>query len=591
MADAPSVHQKLRGKSRMTGMRWTLLVIGLFAVTIVIALNRGRIYRHLQDWRADRALAQAETLRATGEVQGALLVAAEALKTSPEHAPLIRFTADLLVKDLRDYATSITLLRRLTATGAATAEDLLLLAEAHIKRADSTSARETLNRLPETVRNQRRGLEVQSAIAALSGDSSEAERLLRKGLMMEPDNPDCRLRLAILDEKQAFDSARPSITARIWDMARGSSEASLAAIVHLAGSITTAPREAAELFELVSRHPKATDSERYLVLTACHRLNPEGTPRRVQDELARQRNRSPKDLGEFFQWLGTVGHHDKILELMPREVALKESRSLLIYIDALAAGSQWQALIELMQEPRLPISPPTRSLVLGQSYGHMKESHHQQAAEHLQDAMLTAGPNDQEILVRVASSADQFGMTGLAAEACQKLLVLRPEQRTQLLEKLVELRQRERDTAGMLSALKQLLQARPGNDHDAELLQYLRLLSGTEVELAQAWLHSASASSASAKRGTLPLLSALAAHRMGDHEAWQASSAAIREPEKLPPGMRGVVAGFLAMRGEKAASFRLMETLTSSVQDGRLIGDKRGLLLPEEQSLMEGVPR
>ena len=88
-----------------------------------------------------------------------------------------------------------------------------------------------------------------------------------------------------------------------------------------------------------------------------------------------------------------------------------------------------------------------------------------------------------------------------------------------------------------------------------------------------------------------PLLAALAAHRMGDEKAWKDAMSKINEPEKLPPGMRAVLAGFFAMQGEMIQSRRLLETLSGSMLDGRLIGDKRGLLLPEELRLMQSTPR
>jgi hypothetical protein len=155
------------------------------------------------------------------------------------------------------------------------------------------------------------------------------------------------------------------------------------------------------------------------------------------------------------------------------------------------------------------------------------------------------------------------------------------------LEKLLELYQRERDTLGMLDTLKELQVARPGYEPDIQRLMYVRLLGGIEMELALDWVdRQMSTTDLSTER---IVLKALAAYRAGRADEWRAAMTAIEQPERLDPGMRGVVAGFLAMNGDRLSANRLMETLSGSLTDGQVVGDKRGLLLPEELRLLEVV--
>ncbi len=586
MSEEPSYPPQPKKKSLLAGTRWTWIAISLFIVATVLGLNARKIYHAWLDLRSDQAVAKAIRLRESGDFGAAIEAAATALHKTPNHPALIRFTAGLLSKEAKDHSTAAVLLRRLLSTPEGTAEDRLSLLECLVRLGDLAGAKEQLAALPNELLEQRRGLEALAAMAALQGDNAGAETLLRRALMKEPDNPECQLRLAILDESQAFESVRPAITDRIWNVARGQDDAALAAILHLAGSPYTAPRQADELLALVKSHPKAGDAELYLVLSACHRLSPLDTQRRVEEEMVRQKGKSPQSLGDFFQWLGSVGHHEKILELLPKDAALRDSRSMLIYIDALAAAGQWQNLIDLMQQSKLPISLATRNLVLGQSYAKQERDGIREAARFLQESLAAAGPGDQAILMRVAASADSIGLTGIARDAYTKLLGLRPERRAQVLDKLLDLCRRERDTKGMLDTLKELQLARPGFEPDAERLMYIRLLSGMEMELALDWLERRANRAATPENA---VLTALAAHRTGHTQRWQSATSAIRNPEKLEPGMRGVVAGFLSMNGEKTAAHRLVETLTGSLADGQVVGDKRGLLLPEEQHLMEAV--
>jgi hypothetical protein len=265
---------------------------------------------------------------------------------------------------------------------------------------------------------------------------------------------------------------------------------------------------------------------------------------------------------------------------------------MLVYIDALSAAGEWQAIIDLLKGNRLPISTTTRNLVLGQSHGQAQgRSQMDVAAQFLREALDQAGPKEQEILLRTASSAEAMGLTSIAKEAYRKLLATRPDGQVALLEKLLQVCQQDRDVDGMVAALKDLHQAKPGFQPYADQLNYLRLISGTEMELAANGIYSTDPAKMIPTQSLPPyFLRALAAKRLVRRADWEAATEKVTSPERLSPGARAMLSGFYADLGQREKAFRLGETLIGNVNNGVVTGDKRGLLLePELRALERGI--
>ena len=559
----------------------------------VVGLNAKRVYNKWTEWRSKAAAADIQKLIDAGQVNDAFKLAGEAYRKYPNSPAVLRLAAQMLSETSRDYPTAAALIKRVLASGKGTLEDQVLLAEMQAKSGDLVSAKTTLSLLPDQLQNTRQALEARSMLAGLAGDKEAEDDLLRRALQADPDNRDCQLKLAIMDEMRSFETGpRGAIVERIWKIARGDDEAALKAIVHLAGSTSTTATQITTLLDLVTAHPAATDKERYIVLQAHHRLRPLDTERLITSEMNRQRGKSAQDMSDFFRWLVGIGQHAKIRELLPLDVAMRDTKSMLIYIDALSAGGEWGQLVDLMQKPKLPITTSTRNLVLGQSYGYLDNRNPRAASQFLREAITGAGPTDREILLRASTAAEALGLTSLAREACQKLLTSRPDGRTPILEKILELSQRERDTQAMLDTLKELIQVRPGYQAYVDQLNYIRLITGTEMELAASAVEKTDPLTAVTTQGLPPaFLSAVAARQFGKEQEWKNAAQSIKSPERLGPGMRAVLAGYYSQIGDRQSALRLGETLVGNSLNGQSFGDKRSLLLDEELKLLESGMR
>ncbi len=568
---------------------WTLLAVVIFIAAAVIGLNARKVYNVGIEYLASRAAVKVEQAMEAGDQVGASELAGEMYRKYPNSSAILRVTAKFLTEISQDHVNAVAMLKRLIATGKGTQDDQLLLAQTQVKAGDVVAAAAALKALPEALQNGRKGLEAKSLIAAMTGNRAEAETLLRQALNCEPNDPECKLKLAILDEAQAFQSGpRNNISDRIWEVARRGDKTALTAIRHLADSSTTTSANVDELLALITAHPQATDSIRYAVLRTHHRLRPLDTKALVEKEITRQRGKSAQEIPDFFRWLVAVGYQHRIEEILPVELALKDAKSLLIYIDALSANGEWQALSDLMQRQKLPISAATKSLVLGQSHGQLQSRNPQIAGQFLREAMDAAGPNDRVILDRVAQSAESLGLTDLAKDAYRKMLLQRPEGRVELLEKIMNLCRQDRDVKGMIDTLKELHQLRPGFQGYADQLDYLRLVSGIEMELAANVVWTADREPATLTQGyPRALMTAMTERRFGREQEWRVAASAVPDPNKLSPGLRAVMTGYYAQLGEREKAFRLGETLVGTLVNGVLTGDKRGLLLDEELRLLE----
>jgi tetratricopeptide (TPR) repeat protein len=570
---------------------WSFVALAVFLVALTAVFYARPIYHAFMDWRAGSAAADVTQAMDAGDREKAMALGGEVFRQYPDSPPVLRVLARLLAEMAGDYSTSTSLLKRLITKGAATEDDKIMLAEYLAKAGDLVGAEAAIVALPAAVQSSRRVLEAKASIASFLGDTAKATDLLRQALKAEPDNPECQLKLAMLEDVDGF--ATQQITPamqRIWKLAERKDKTGLSAIRYITTSASLTATDVPRLLELVTGHPLAKDDARYAVLTAHHRLRPLDTDKMVEQELQRQQGRGITDLSDFLRWLVVTGHTKKIQTILPMEQILKDSRSMLVYIDALSAGGEWNTLIELMHSQRLPISAATRNLVLGQSHGRLDSSQSDTAAQFLREAIASAGQKEVTILGRAGEAAESLGLTEVAREAYRRILTTQPERRIELLERLLALYRRERDELGTIETLKELILARPGFQPYADDLNYTRLITGLELELAETDLRE-SQKNPVFHGVSLPLMRAMAARRFTHDESWKKHLDAIKSPESLTPGMRAVLAGYLADSGESDRAFRLAETILGTLYKGRLVGDKRALLLPEELKLLEAAIR
>jgi tetratricopeptide (TPR) repeat protein len=533
--------------------------------TLLLVFNGRRLLNRYDNWRAGHVAEEASALMENQRWEAASLLIQTAIRRSPNQPAVLRVTAELFMRAYDDPQSAIAFQRKLLSSGQATPADQRRLGEILLQMGDTSAAKRLYDELPSAEKDSRKGMELQAGVLRAQGQAEEAIRVLRQAWQRPPQDTESRLRLAMLDESQAFDSAKSQAGRVIWDIARLDDVAALTAISHLCKTSTLTPPQADELQGIVEKHPRTNDNVRYTMLRTYLRLHPLERDRVIAAEEARNAGRPADEKFEFLRWLGLEGEHERILRILPQQSIHKDADLFLLYVDALSAAGQWAPLLKLVQTGKPPITQPTAHVIQAQCYAQLKPDQ-VDARHHIRRAYDLSGRGESTIILRAAGVAAQHHHNDLAVEGYRVVATARPAQRLRLLEKIVELQRLDQDVTGMMTTLQELRTLRPGSQSYADQLNYLRLVSGLGMETAyEEVLGFQQPSQASAApSATLPpaLLRALAAYRFGRDDAMRHALESLPDPTRLAPGPRAVVSCLYAFSGREVEGFRLAEKIS-----------------------------
>ncbi len=537
----------------------------LIALALALAFKGKDLYHAYRAQRAAKVAQEALKLIEEEHYEGASQLLVEGFRLTPDQPDLNRAIAELYVRGQNDASSAIGFLRRVVGSAESQPADHRRLAEVLLLSGETAEAERLYQALPAAEQTNAKGLELLADIKRAAGATGEADDLLRRALQLNADAPDAQLRLAILDEAQAFESAKAVASEHIWQLARQPDEVALRALSHLSQSHLLTPAQSQELRALAERHPKTTDKLRYQVLHAYLRLHPLEREALLKAEADRQSSKRLEDQFDFLRWLGTEGEHARLLQIIPAETIIRDADVFLIYAEALSTAGRWQELLTLLQARRPPVNQAIAHFFLAQCHAHLKPDRETTRRE-LAGILGSSGKSNAPLLLRVASLAESLQMNDLAVQGLTLAAQMRPAIRIQLLEKIYQLQQSDRTVEGMFATLRELCELRPQNETYSNRLNYLRLVSGQELELAyEAVLGFQPSASSAATSTTLaagvppPLLRALAAWRLGETEQMQQETAALPEPGNLPAGLRAVTAGLYSLSGREVEGYRLAE--------------------------------
>ena len=318
-----------------------------------------------------------------------------------------------------------------------------------------------------------------------------------------------------------------------------------------------------ELRQLIDQHPKAGDRERYEVIRVFMRLNPLEHEAVIEHEIARNAGRSPDAIFDFLRWLGTEGEYERLLKIIPAETVIRDPDVYFIYVDALSAAERWKELLSLVKTRKPPVTPTTVHIILAQCYAKLQPDM-AAARRELREAFALNSRGEIPLLLRAAGLAESLNLLDLAVQGYTLVGEARPVMRLQMLEKVFELQQRDKDVAGLIETVRRQNDLRPRNQLFIDRLNYLRLVSGIELEAAfDAVIGFENTPNETLATSVIPsaLLRALAAWRFGDVERVKKEIGEVSNPQNLPAGPRAVVAGLYAITGRDVESFRMAEKI------------------------------
>lgn len=540
-----------------------LVIVGIFAGRLAITAAKNAWGRRLA--------ADAQKLIDEEHWESAARVLKDAFAAAPEEPAVMRLSATFLDVTNGDPQMRAHVLRQLVASGKATPGDRIDYGDALLAVGDISGARKAYDQLPEAEKTKRKGMELRAKILEEQGDTAEGAALLRRALESEPSDPECVLRLAMLDLSQPFDETRRTAHRTIWQLARGQDSTALQAIFFLASSKDLTAGEAEELRRVVAAHPKAKDPHRHAVLSAYMKLFPTSRQAILGEEIARCHGKPVDETVHLLRWLAAERQFDRVLAVVPKNLVARSADAFPVYAEALAALGRWEELRLMIQaNPPPPVSAANAHAWLALCYAKL-EPNLTQARHHLSNAYRAASKSgDNAATLRGAKIAEDLGLWDFAAQGYEAVAENTPRLRLNMLAKVYEMKALQKDGAGMIDVAERVVAIRPDSIMFRARLDYLRLLLGRGMEKACESALATQADGGSVRTADmdsyLALVRALAAFRMKDLSRAREEVQGVSKPDALPPGMRAVMAGLSQMTGgDQTSAFNLAEAVPVSI--------------------------
>mgnify|MGYP003674612620 CR=1 FL=1 len=483
---------------------------------------------------------------------------------APEDAKVMRLMIRFIGETNGDRRTLILMIERLNEKGAANLEELLRATQAYLDLGDVAAARSYWEELTPEMKKQRLAREQYARILREEGALREAEAELRAALLSDPDDPECQLRLAVMDVESSFGEVREQALARLWKLAQREDQIALNAIAFMSKVKDINVIEARRLLDLVVKHPEPNEAVRFSVLSALMRLDPLARDDVISAEIERYRGENPVKAVPLLRWLSAEKEFERILQALPRKSALRAPEVFPFYAQALGELGRWGDLEKVLNGgDALPVSAARRHLMLAETYSHL-EKDLARTRQQLETAFESGGRGkDVETTLLSTQLAEKLGLWEHAAKCYRALAKLTDKAEIPMLTKVYEMAERARDGDTMLEVTEELAALRPSSAVFRARTHYLRLMLGVEMEITIEQLRDADIDRAVSDDPAL--LRALVGFRMGDLKVMRAGLEEVKSPDDLSPGQRAAYVGMLAASGRLGEAFRLSEHVPKRV--------------------------
>ncbi|HEY2574425.1 MAG TPA: hypothetical protein VGH65_10155, partial [Verrucomicrobiaceae bacterium] len=297
---------------------------------------------------------------------------------------------------------------------------------------------------------------------------------------------------------------------------------------------------------------------------------------------------------ELYEWLLSLGQGNQILQELsepiagtndvapapawtPIELVFQSRELFLAYCDALILGDKWESFAGLLRHGKLPIVRLDEELMRSLC-GFQLDEPQGDVDRHLAAALSFArAAHDEAGLRRVAATAERIGHLHYSVEAISSLPAANQRIRLENLGRLYHLQIQLGDVDGIMSAAESILALKPGLKPYADDLQYLRLLTGIDMESVVDDLKNAT-DTGRAISPAHSVIRALAAFRCGEQQMLKECARSI-DPARLAVGPRAVLAGLLAAAGDCSAGVQIAGKITGAT------------LLPDERWFLQAALR
>ncbi|QIF05750.1 hypothetical protein [Roseimicrobium sp. ORNL1] len=586
-SSAPRVQSPKEKSSKSRGKRKIGWIVA--GVILVLAMGVGAYFavpKAKEIWRTKKARelsAKGEELMKAGQPEEAFRYLAEAVQKMPKDPMVMRQMAKCLDELPGAEMNAIRCWNELHLMGGATWEDSVAMGQAALRSNNLSRAREIEAALPKAIYGQRRVREFRAAVLGKAGKVDEARQQMREIWLEHRDDPECRVKLATLDIKSNDKALQEAAAATLWEAARAGGKMSSLAMSSLSDASIFDSTKLTELALLARNSPLLKDDQRYYIFDNCVAKAPDILPTviglaREITTLSRTGSRE-----RFYQWVSAQNQPDLILTEIPESEAMNSRGLFLARADSLMRKGMW-AELRRMLDGRMP--PTSRvDLELLRAFLARAENKPDEMRTHLKGSILFAsGATRASSLAQVGAGAEVLGQPEIALIAYGELARMNTPIKLQTYKRIYQLSEQVHDAASMLRAANALLELEPALIAYSDKLDYLRLITGIQLDEA---VHDAfyGDDSRSDDQAMLRLSKALAASLAGDHERFKEQlDAAHTLMSKLAPGPQAVLAGLLWQAGRQEAATAIAQSLSGN----KILDEERWFLEPiQEHQLLQ----
>ena len=249
------------------------------------------------------------------------------------------------------------------------------------------------------------------------------------------------------------------------------------------------------------------------------------------------------------------------------------------YVTALRGLGQWGKVKVLLSGRLDPSFPGVQSRIwLAEAESHLSDD--SSTPRHLLNTVFdeTGRGESMAAALKSAEMAEFLGYWDLSRRFYQGVAKKHAGASQNMLLKVYEMAQKETNGLAMLRSSEELLRLKPTDVVYLDRANYLRLILGTDIEVAIQALDATRDIPAHHitpdRHVALAFLRALSAYRQARYGDIAAELDRVKSYDTFPPGARAVYAGLLAISGNTSGAFQIAEKVPLT------------LLLPEERRFL-----
>ncbi|MFM2166243.1 MAG: hypothetical protein RIS79_614, partial [Verrucomicrobiota bacterium] len=547
-------------------LRWS--IIGLIVFGSLWWMYFENIATSVRGWWGRRYIPEARRFMAAGDWANAAHTLKDANRWAPQDVEVLRVEVDFVEETGSEPRTMIRLLSQLDEQGALTPEDLFRLGRAYVLLPEIKKARDTYDRFQPDQLTKRPALELLSAIQKAEGLAARSFLTQRQALLADPDNPQSVLDLALLDARSGDPSLSGPARERLWPIAQSGRDQAVPAIEFLAQHRLLTAQDASDLMvlaESIKDRPKA-EACRFAVLSANLRLHPHEREQIVNEELRRWNGRAAANLAPLLAWLVKEKEFERVLRLVSDKTAANYSALLPHYVSALRGLGRWGQVKVFLSGRLSPSFPGVQAHIwLAEAESHLSDD--PDTPRHLLNTVFdeTGRGENMSTALKAAQMAEFLGYWDLSRQFFEGIAHKHAEAAQSMHLKAYEMAQKETNGAAMLRSSEELLRLKPTDVVYLDRASYLRLLLGTQIEIAVKDLNAAKDIPAHRitpdRHVALAFLRALAAFREARYNDIAPELARVKSYDTFPAGARAVYAGLLAITGNQSGAYQIAEKI------------------------------